>query len=80
MCQIKGPKELKRKKSIENSPPQAKILKKCTFASNFGKFSRHAELNLGGVLPPSFGLFQKVGGGNLFWGEFPPFPPAYWAL
>ncbi len=27
------------------------------------------------MLPPSFGLFQKVGGGNLFWGGIPPHSP-----
>ena len=45
-------KELKRKKSLKNCPPQAKFLKKCTFAGNFGKFSRHTVLNLGGMNPP----------------------------
>ncbi len=75
---LNDPKELKRKKSLKNSPPQANFLKKFTFAGNFGKFSRHAVLNLGGVLPPVLDFFKNWGEEIFFGGNSPP--PAYRAL
>ena len=65
-------------KSMNNSPPQAKILAKCTFSINLGTFSRHHNQIWGGMLPPTFGLFEKPGGNlKILVGNSPPFPPAY---